>query len=145
MSQSIDHFFASCTPVTRQQCDEFVLSRLGTPAKPVAVQSAWSYTVMAGKDNCRIVQFRAQTSILDPEMIDLAQRMAPDLVVNVILHGIIGDQEDRPLLVYEMDKLPGEVYMTTADHSIIQPEDAKARQRNTITDLARYSSYHTVT
>ena len=93
MSHSIDHFFASCTPVTRQQCDEFVLSRLGTPAKPVAVQSAWSYTVMAGKDNCRIVQFRAQTSILDPEMVDLAQRTASGLVVEVIFHGIMGTRK----------------------------------------------------
>ncbi len=138
IDDSIQSFFDSSTSVSRQQCDAYVLSRFQTPARPVPVQGVWSYTVTAGGDgdDARIVQFREEASPLDRATRDLVKQAAAGFVADVLYHGTIGEQ--RPLHIYEMNKLPGQVYMLAADHTIPQPEDAKARQRNTIQDLATY-------
>ncbi|PQK15975.1 hypothetical protein BB8028_0006g02970 [Beauveria bassiana] len=136
IDDSIKYFFESSTSVSRQQCDAFVMSRFKTPAQPVQVQGVWSYTVTAGANNPRIIQFREEHSSLDPSKMALVEQAASGFVADILYLGTIGEQ--RPLHIYEMNKLPGEVYIIAADHSIPQPDDAKSRQRNTIKDLARF-------
>lgn len=135
IGDSIRFFFESSTSVSRQQCDDFVMSRFQTRAEPVPVQGVWSYTVTAGDDNSRIIQFREEGSPLDTDKMDSVKEAASGFVADVVYHGTIGER--RPLHIYEMNKLPGEIYMIATDHSIPQPDDAKYRQRNTIQDLAR--------
>ncbi|KAH8712332.1 hypothetical protein HC256_005530 [Beauveria bassiana] len=135
IDDSINYFFESSTSVSRQQCETFVMSRFKTPAQPVQVQGVWSYTVTAGANNSRIIQFREEHSSLDPSKMALVEQAASGFVADILYLGTIGEQ--RPLHIYEMNKLPGEVYIIAADHSIPQPDDAKSRQRNTIKDLAR--------
>lgn len=136
VDDSINEFFSSSTTVTRQQCDEFVAAHFRTPAKAVPVQGVWSYTVTAGKNDSKIVQFREEASPLTQKKMQLVEQAATGFVAHVMYHGTIGEQ--RPLHIYEMNRLPGETYITAANHSIPQPADAKFRQRNTIQDLARY-------
>lgn len=137
IDDSIAFFFESSTSVSRHQCDDFVMSRFKTLAQPVQVQGVWSYTVTAGNDNSKIIQFREEGSPLESAKMDLVKQAASGFVADILYHGTIGEQ--RPLHIYEMNKLPGEVYMIATDHSITQPDDAKVRQRNTIQDLARYN------
>jgi hypothetical protein len=52
---AIDKFFNSNTTVTRQQCDEFAISRAGGVSSALQMQGVCSYTVTAGP---KLFQFR---------------------------------------------------------------------------------------
>lgn len=137
IDDSIPSFFETSTSVSRKQCDDFVVSRFNTPAQPVPIQGAWSYTVTAGDNDSRVIQFKDEASPLDPAKMDLVKQAASGFVAEIVYHGILG--EERPLHGYEMNTLPGKAYIIATDHSIPQPDDAKQRQRNTVQDLSRYS------
>ncbi|KAI1428892.1 hypothetical protein F5Y12DRAFT_730453 [Xylaria sp. FL1777] len=136
LSDAISSFFAENTTVTRQQCDDFALSRVGGRVNPVQIQGAFSYTFTAGTDESKLFQFRTHDSELDTSILNLAKIVHPQFVAGYKYHGTIG--ESRPLHIYEMDKLPGTTYIMARDISAVQPPDAQLRQRNTATDLAKF-------
>ena len=135
IDDSISSFFETRTSVSRQKCDDFVTSRFKTPARPVQTQGVWSYTVTAGDSNSTIIQFRAFDSPLELSKMDLVKRAACGFVADVTYHGTIG--ADRPLHIYEMKKLPGEVFITAVSHYIQHAEGKQSQRQNTIQDLAR--------
>ncbi|KAJ5737003.1 uncharacterized protein N7483_002128 [Penicillium malachiteum] len=95
------------------------------------MQGVWSYIVMAGPDQSKIVQFRAEDSLIDTNNITLAKTVHPEFVAGCKYLGTIGDP--RPLYVYEMDKVPGLAHIMARI-----PSDDMSRQYRTIKDLAKY-------
>ena len=67
------------------------------------------YTVIAGAKQSKIVQFRAQSSILDMETLNLARAIHGQFVATRTYHGNIG--QSSPLSVYVIEKLPGTTYI----------------------------------
>lgn len=122
--------------MTRQQCDDFALSRVGRQANPVQIQGAFSYTLTAGTDGSKLFQFRTSDSDFDIAILDLAKTIHPQFLASCKYHGTIG--QSRSLHVYKMDRLPRTTYIMARNISIAQPPDAKFRQCNTVKDLARY-------
>lgn len=133
IEESISDFFATSTSVTRRECDEYVQNRYGQ-SNPVPLQGCFSYTVLVNRYD-RIVQFRQEQSTLDDSIMELVKLAAKEFVPETQYHGTLGDE--RPLHIYEMNKIPGEMYVSARNNSIPQADDVKARQRITIQDLAR--------
>ncbi|KAK5629545.1 hypothetical protein RRF57_005260 [Xylaria bambusicola] len=136
LDSAISSFFEENNTVTRQQCDDFALSKVGGQANPVPIQGSYSYTITAGTNESKIFQFRTHDSDIDMSVIDLAKTIHPQLVADCKYHGTIG--QSRPLHIYEMNKLPGTAYIMAHHASVEQPPDAMARQQNTATDLAKF-------
>ncbi|KND86779.1 hypothetical protein TOPH_08589 [Tolypocladium ophioglossoides CBS 100239] len=134
LNGEISSFFESNTTVTRQQCDNFALSRATGQVNPAQIQGVWSYTLIAG--NSKVFQFRAQSSRLDMDIMSLAKAIHPQFVAGCKYHGTIG--QSRPLHIYEIDNLPGATYVMARDSSDIQPPDAIFRQRSTVKDYASF-------
>lgn len=65
LDDTIKEFFESNSAVTRQQCDELAITLVGEPINPSPIQGAFSYTVIVGAKQSKVVQFRTQTSILN--------------------------------------------------------------------------------
>lgn len=128
---AINDFFSSSTTTTRQQCDDFAISRAGGVSTPLQMQGVCSYTVTAGPNKSKLFQFRDEDSTIDIGKISLAKAVHPEFVASCKYLGTIGDS--RPLHIYEMDKLPGIAHIMAR----IPPDDM-SRQRNTIKDFARY-------
>lgn len=135
LDDSISSFFTENTTVTRQQCDDFALSRVGGRVNPLPIQGSFSYTITTGTNDSRLFQFRTHDSDIDFSILNLAKTIHPQFVAGCKYHGTIG--QSRPLHVYEMDKLPGTVYVRERLASTVQPPDAVSRQRNTARDFAK--------
>jgi hypothetical protein len=133
LENAINSFFEIETTATRQQCDEFTLAHGGPPVTPVQIQGAFSYTVLVGVD--KVFQFRLPSSSIDLDLLDLATATHGTLVPACKPYGTVGGS--RPLRIYEMNKLPGVPYILARDTTIPQPLDSIARQRRTVTDMAR--------
>lgn len=129
---AIDEFFNSNTTVTREQCDEFAISRAGGVSTPLQIQGVCSYTVTAGPDKSKLFQFRDENSVLDMGNISLAKAIHPEFVASCKYLGPMGDS--RPVYIYEMEHLPGIAHIVAR----IPPDDM-SRQRSTIKDFARYA------
>lgn len=132
IDDSIQEFFSSSTSVSREECDAYVRDHYAGSAHPVPLQGCFSYTLAVGD---KIVQFRRENSKLDESNMQLVRQAADGFLPDTQYHGTIG--EDRPLHIYEMIRLPGEMYIFARDASIPQPENAKAQQINIVKDLAR--------
>lgn len=132
LDNAIETFFSSSTSATRQQCDTYATSYAGGTSTPLQMQGVCSYTVMVGsnKNNPKLIQFRADDSILNMDQISLAKDIHPEFVASCRYLGTIGDS--RPLHIYEMDYLLG-----TPQIMASIPVDDLPRQRNTIKGLAR--------
>lgn len=128
---AIDEFFTSNTTVTRQQCDEFAISRAGGESTALQMQGVCSYTVIAGLNKLKLFQFRDENSIIDMDSITLAKAIHPEFVASCKFLGTMGNL--RPVYIYEMEHLPG-----TAHIMARIPPDDMYRQRNTIKDFARF-------
>lgn len=128
---AINDFFNSNTTATRQQCDDFAVARAGGVSTPIQMQGVWSYTVTAGTNNSKLIQFRGEDSILDMSNINLAKALHPEFVASCEYLGTLS--ESRPLHIYEMDNLPGIAYIMAKI-----PADDMSRQSNTVRDMARY-------
>jgi hypothetical protein len=131
LDRAIDAFFTSNTTVTRQQCDGFAFSRTGGVSIPLQMQGVCSYTVTAGSEKQKILQFRDADSTIDMGHICLAKTVHPEFVASCRYLGTMGDS--RPLHIYEMENLLGTPHIMVG----IQPDDL-FRQRNAVMDLARY-------
>lgn len=135
LDNAINLFFTDKT-VTRQQCENFALSYAGGQVKPVQIQGAFSYTLTAGPNASKLLQFRTQDSSFDLDVMNFAKTVHPELVASCKYHGTIGEMQ--PLYIYEMDNLPGTTYIMTRDVSPILPSDSVCRQRTTLKDLSTY-------
>ncbi|KAK1976170.1 hypothetical protein LZ30DRAFT_603995 [Colletotrichum cereale] len=136
LDNAISAFFETNTTATREQCDEFTLSRAGGRVSPVQIQGTFSYTVTAGTNKSKIFQFRIQDSSIDMEIMKLAKTVHPQLVAGCKYHGTIGGS--RPIHIYEMDNISGTAYIIARNVSVPQPADAVSRQRSTVKDLASF-------
>lgn len=133
LDESISDFFSkagACT--TRIQCDALAGQTFGGPIKPVSLQGLYSYTVAAANDTV-IVQFREPDSPLDTEILAMVRSAHPEFVAGCSFHGTIGSPP--ALLVYAMDKLPGDNYYTI---SLSMPDDGLDHQLATVRSLARF-------
>ena len=123
---TINDFFTSHPTVTRQQCDQLALSLASGPVTPVPIQGSFSYTVMAGTDQSKIIQFRDGESDLDTRILDVARQIHRQIIANYTFHGKIGES----LSVYLMENLPGTPYISA---TLDGPQHS-----NTVTDYALY-------
>ncbi|KAJ5250700.1 hypothetical protein N7489_001110 [Penicillium chrysogenum] len=128
---AIDEFFNSITTVTRQQCDEFAISRAGGVSSALQMQGVCSYTVTAGPNKTKLFQFRDENSTINMANIVIAKAVHPEFVTSCKYLGTMGDS--RPVHIYEMEYLPG-----TAHIMARIPLDDMPRQHNTIKDFARF-------
>ena len=139
LDHTINSFFKSQSNVTQRQCDELAVSLVGAPVNPAPIQGAFSYTVIAGVKQSKIVQFRAQNSVLDMETLNLARAIHGQLVAACTYHGNIG--QSSPLSVYVIEKLPGITYIQARCISGLSAEpslEAASQQSNTVVGFARY-------
>ncbi len=117
--------FFSRTSASQEECDNIACSTFGGPVRPVAVQGATSYTVVAGQGGEKIVQFRDRDAQLDMRVLELAGRVHGDVVAGgAAALGWIGNSTGPQLAVYAMDRLPGDNYVlaraTLADSPRLQ-------------------------
>lgn len=110
VDDSISDFFKSQASISREKCDALAVSLVGEPLVPVPIQGAFSYTVVAGPQQAKIVQFRSQSSILDMNVLRLAHKIHGRFTAQCTYHGSIG-KETSPLAVYIIQKLPGLTYI----------------------------------
>lgn len=137
LENSVKDFFASHDLVTQQQCDEFAVSIIGGPVTPVPIQNASSYTVTAGRDQSKIVQFREVEVDPDTDIVDLARSVHGQLVTSYTSHGRLG--HSSRLAVYSTEKLPGTTYIVARSQYENPSRSAEidARRHRTVVDLAR--------
>jgi hypothetical protein len=139
LDKTINSFFESQSTATRRQCDKLAISLVGEPINPAPIQGAFSYTVIAGPKQSKIVQFRAQSSVLDMEILNLARAIHGQLVAACTFHGNFGQLS--PLSVYVVEKLPGTTYIEARCINGLSAEpslEAASRQSNTVVGFARY-------
>lgn len=144
LEDTVNEFFASHPPLTPQQCNELAISLIGGPVNPVPIQGSFSYTVTAGAQQTKIVQFRDANSDLDTEILDLARRVHGQLVAASVFHGQVG--QPSPLSIYSMQKLPGNPYVLAQSRyykligTLVQ---AGSQHFNTVVDFALYVELRT--
>jgi len=126
--------FSSQTSTTRAECDDLARTTFGGLAKPVAVQGATSYTVIVGPSRKKIVQFRNMNATLDMRILELARQVHGDVVPMGTAMGYIGNDLQRQLAIYEMDKLPGDNFVMIRSSLAENPQS----QLSTIHSLARF-------
>lgn len=130
---AIADFFDEFPETTQQECDERAVELVGGPVHPVLIQGVFSYTVMAGPSQDKIVQFRNPANDLNMDIINLARDVHAELVPTCRADEAIGS-----LSVYVMERLPGITYiMARFDQEGTTSEIFQQRQ-NTIQDFARY-------
>lgn len=112
---TISSFFESNKPLTRQQCEDFTLSRAGGRVNPLQIQGAFSYTLTAGPNGSKVFQFQTQDSSFNIDIISLANKIYPQFIASCEYYGTISNS--RPLHAYEMDKLPRTLYIMACDVS----------------------------
>jgi hypothetical protein len=78
LDNTVNSFFETQPTVTRRHCDELAVALVGEPISPTPIQGAFSYTVIAGVKQSKIVQFRAQISLLDIATLSLARAIHGD-------------------------------------------------------------------
>ncbi|KAJ5746119.1 hypothetical protein N7520_011301 [Penicillium odoratum] len=125
LTGAIDNLFSSNTTVTRHEYDEFAISRAGGVSTALQMQGVCSYTVTAGPNKFKLIQFREENSTIGVGNVSLGKIVHPEFVASCKYLGTMGDS--RPLYIYEMDKLPG----TSHNMAGISPDDM-FRLRNTI-------------
>jgi hypothetical protein len=109
LNDTINDFFRTETDTTQEDCDKLAQSLVGGHIQPVPIQGSFSYTVCGGPESSKIVQFRAQKSDLELEILNLSQRIHVQFVANYDYHGTIGSS--LPLSVYVMNRIHGITYI----------------------------------
>ncbi|KAI1377176.1 hypothetical protein F4677DRAFT_48241 [Hypoxylon crocopeplum] len=113
LDNAIDSFFSDAgASSSKMQCDEVARQRCGGEIRPVDIQGSTSYTVIAGPSGNRIIQFREQAALLDMHMLALAKDIHKYVVASCSELGWVGNLNGSQLAIYEMDRLPGENYIT---------------------------------
>ncbi|KAI1454090.1 hypothetical protein F4805DRAFT_337351 [Annulohypoxylon moriforme] len=133
LDSAIDSFFSEAgVSSSRIQCDEIARQRYGGEIRPVNIQGVTSYTVIAGPSDNKIIQFREQTALLDMGMLALAKDIHKDVVASCCELGWVGNPNGSQLAIYEMDRLPGENYIT------IRSSLTHDQRLNTVHSLASF-------
>ncbi|KAI0008979.1 hypothetical protein F4779DRAFT_584664 [Xylariaceae sp. FL0662B] len=132
LDDAINRFFAEAGASSRIQCDEIARQRCGGEIRPVDIQGMTSYTVIAGPSGDMIVQFREQTALLNMRMLTLAKDIHQDVVASCSELGCVGDPSGSQLAIYEMDRLPGENYITA------RPSLTRDQQLSNLYSLANF-------
>ncbi|OJD17183.1 hypothetical protein AJ78_02727 [Emergomyces pasteurianus Ep9510] len=125
LDDSISDFFKSQASVSRHKCDALAISLVDEPLVPVPIQGAFSYTVAAGRQQAQIVQFQAQSSILNIDVLELVRK----------IHGGVVAQ------CYVIEKLPGLTYIEARFIHGVCPDPSEIevrRQENDAQDFARF-------
>ena len=100
------------------------------------IQGLWSYTV-ASLSTDLLVQFRKETAALDMELVRRARGIYGAFVADCTYHGPVG--QSPSLLVYVMEKLPGEPYIQnrpTPKDGLLSPAE-ESRTVATVMGFAR--------
>ena len=134
LDDEIGQFFSQAS-ATRAECDDLARTTFGGLVEPVSVQGATSYTVVAGLNREKIVQFRNMDAQLDIRMLELARQVHGDVVPVGAALGRIGDEAQRQLAIYEMDRLPGDNYALVRTSLAEEPKSKLA----TVHSLARFA------
>lgn len=90
------------------RCDCFLPGQRTPRSGPS--QGGFSYTVVAGAQLERIVQFCAQSAALDMDKLELARHVHGPLVAQCTYHAHAG-KGPTPLAVYVTERLPGLMYI----------------------------------
>lgn len=98
----------------------------GGRVEPVSVQGATSYTVITGLNREKIVQFQNMDAQLDMRMLDLARQVHGDIVPVGAALGQIGNDAQRQLAIYEMNRLPGYNFVLVRSSLEEQPQSQLA-------------------
>ena len=104
LDDTINSFFESQSPVTRRRCNQLAIDLVGEPVNPAPIQGAFSYTVIVGAKQSKVIQFRTQSAVLDMESLKLAQTIYGQFVTDCTHYGNIGQLS--PLSVYVIENLP---------------------------------------
>ena len=132
LDNAIDSFFSEAgASSSKAQCDDVVRRRYGGQIRPVDIQGSSSYTVIAASGN-KIIQFREQAALLDMKLLALTKEVHGDVVPGCSELGWVGEPNGSQLAIYEMDRLPGENYITA------RPSLARDKRPNTVRSLARF-------
>ncbi|KAI0430726.1 hypothetical protein F5Y09DRAFT_307095 [Xylaria sp. FL1042] len=133
LNNAINSFFSEAgASSSKMQCDDFVRRRYGGQIRPVNIQGLTSYTVIAGPDSNKIIQFREQTALLDMNMLKLAKDIHGEVVPSCSELGWVGDPSGSPLVIYEMNRLHGENYI------IARPSLTHDKRLKTVHSLASF-------
>lgn len=109
LDNAINSFFSDAgASSSRAECDKIARQRCGGRIRPVDIQGSNSYTVIAGPNDNKIIQFREQTALLDMKTLALAKDIHGDLVPGCSEVGRIGNPSSLQLVMYEMERLSGE-------------------------------------
>lgn len=133
LDNAIDSFFSEAgASSSKEQCDEVARQRFGGEIRPVNIQGSTSYTVIAGPSGNKIIQFREQAALLDMKMLALAKDVHKDVVASCSELGWVGESNGSQLAIYEMERLPGENYITA------RPSLTSDQRLSTMHSLARF-------
>jgi len=124
-------FFERHESLTEEDCKEYAANIAGSPIEATAVQGRTSYTVLAGINGCRVVQFRDDQAPLNLELLPHVQQAYKQFVPGCEHHSLMRDS----LHVYVMDRVPG-VAFCIARHQLFSPENDKLLVQTT-KDFAR--------
>jgi hypothetical protein len=133
LDSAINSFFSDAgASSSKVQCDQFAYRRHGGHIQPVHIQGSTSYTVIAGPSGNKIVQFREQSALLDTNMLALVKDIHGDVVPSCSELGRIGDPKSSQLVIYDMDRLPGENFI------IARPSLTYGQLLSTVNNLAKF-------
>ncbi|KAL6921925.1 hypothetical protein ACHAPO_002685 [Fusarium lateritium] len=133
--ERISTFFSRYCSLSQEECNKFAQSYLGCDIRQASPQGAFSYTVR-GDDF--VIQFRAERSPLDLDIIKHAHQMHGDWVLEVKkLDSIPGHPT---VLIYSMQLLVGVNYSLLLHSSGTTSCDVVPRQKETVKDLAYFFS-----
>ncbi|KAG8669103.1 hypothetical protein FPOAC1_008491 [Fusarium poae] len=133
--ERISTFFSRYCSLSQEECNKFAQSYLGCDIRQASPQGAFSYTVR-GDDF--VIQFRAERSPLDLDIIKHAHQMHGDWVPQVKkLDSIPGHPT---VLIYSMQLLVGVNYSLLLHSSGTTSWDVVPRQKETVKDLAHFFS-----
>ncbi|KAH6959165.1 hypothetical protein DER45DRAFT_253538 [Fusarium avenaceum] len=131
--ERISTFFSRYCSLSQEECNEFAQSYLGCDIRQASPQGAFSYTYTVRGDDF-VIQFRAERSPLDLDIIKHAHQMHGDWVPKVKrLDSIPGHPA---VLIYSMQLLMGVDYSLLLHSSGTTSCDVVPRQKETVKDLA---------
>lgn len=136
----IARFFEIHEPLTEQECIQYAARFVGEPVAPTPIQAhqrygQQSYTVTAGAEPTRIVQFRRPP--LDMELMRLARETYGRFVPKV---DFIERLPDTAVFAYEADLVAGEAF-SIAGCQLLNNDNYRLLDQ-TVKDFAEYAPHN---
>lgn len=120
--------FDTHSNVEQTTCDKYAQEVVGGAVQALKWQGYHSYT-LESTDERTIVQFRSDQSPLDQGMVDLARKVHPDLVPQMVRLGFL---DDTAVSVWRMDKIPGVGFL-----GMIHDDNIRTKLLVTVLDMAK--------